>query len=42
MRVAELTGFVTLRQKDRAEQEWEVKTLKIHLGMKKKLRPPTR
>ncbi|XP_011616377.2 arf-GAP with Rho-GAP domain, ANK repeat and PH domain-containing protein 1 isoform X1 [Takifugu rubripes] len=29
-------------RKDRAEQEWEVKTLKIHLGMKKKLRPPTR
>uniref|UniRef100_H3CGP4 ArfGAP with RhoGAP domain, ankyrin repeat and PH domain 1 n=2 Tax=Tetraodon nigroviridis TaxID=99883 RepID=H3CGP4_TETNG len=28
-------------RKDRAEQEWEVKCLKIYMGIKKKLRPPT-
>lgn len=34
--------FCSRRQKDRAEQEWEVKFLKIYVGVKKKLRPPTR
>lgn len=29
-------------QKDRADREWEVKSLKVYLGIKKKLRPPTR
>lgn len=34
-------GFCFFCQSNRPEREWPVKSLKVYLGIKKKLRPPT-